>query len=132
MLVYIAPLDITDEHMRLLSRSLNAAVAFDRISSEAVMDKILKSTAIMFSFGDGIIVIEKRIGADNTSRLSIIAIAGKDFGLRIKGIIKDLKAIAAEWACDKIETMCYNPRLVAAIVKTGSKIESYNLVLEVD
>lgn len=132
MLVYIAPLDITDEHMRLLAQSLNAAVAFDRISSWAVMDKILKSTAIMFSFGDGIIVIEKRIGADNTARLSIIAIAGEDFGLKIKGIIKDLKTIAAEWACDKIETMCYNPRLVAAIVKTGSKIESYNLVLEVD
>jgi hypothetical protein len=132
MLVYIAPLDITDEHMRLLTQSLNAAVAFDRISSGVVMDKILKSTAIMFSFGDGIIVIEKRVGADSTSRLSIIAIAGEDFGLKIKSIIKDLKAIAAEWACDKIETMCYNPRLVAAIVKTGSKIESYNLVLEVD
>ena len=132
MLVYIAPMDITDTHVALLAQSLDAAVEFDRISVEAVMDKLLRSTALMFSFGAGVIVIEKRIGADNTTRLSIVAIAGDDFGLKIKGIIKDLKAIAAEWTCDKIETMCYNPRLVAAIVKTGSKIESYNLVLEVD
>lgn len=132
MLIYVPPLNVTAAQVKLLQKSLDAAVLFERVELAAVLEKLLQKTALMFSFGDGILVVEKRIGMDNSSRVSIIAIAGDDFGLKIKSIIKDLKAIAAEWACDKIETLCYNPRLVAAIVKTGSKIESYNLVLEVD
>lgn len=132
MLIYVAPLDVTAAQLKLLKKSLDVAVAFDRVKLSDVMKKLLQKTALMFSFGDGILVVEKRIGADDSSRVSIIAIAGDDFGLKIKAIVKDLKMIAADWACDGVETMCYNPRLVAAIVKTGSRIESFNLVLEVD
>lgn len=115
-----------------LAKSLNAAPEFERQSLVEVLKSVYAGEAEVWSWGNGLIVVEPRVGADQTRRLNIVAFVGSGAIFSKGGLADWLRKKAAAWGCDTIETIAYDPRLARAIESVGGSVESWNMVLKVE
>jgi hypothetical protein len=133
MLTWLPPHALTRDHLVQLAESLNAAPAFELRDGMLLLSAIHHSLAHAFVLpGDGLMVLEPKVGVDGSRRLSIVAYSGTGAIFLRKGLVDDLRKVALEWGCDTIETMCYDPRLARAIEKVGGHVESICLTLGVE
>jgi hypothetical protein len=133
VLTWIPPYAITQDQLVLLAESLNAAPAYEARDGVELLSAIHHSLAHAFALpDDGLMVLEPKIGADGSRRLSIIAFSGDGAIFLRKGLVGDLRKVALEWGCDTIETIAYDPRLARAIEKVGGRVESICLTLALE
>lgn len=118
--------EITDRHIQGIARSLHAAPVDVRHLPSAVMAAIVRGDAVLFEFGrDSIAVVSK-----DDNRLTIDAADFSVFDRRELGRI--CQQLAAEMACDIVQTTVFDKRLADAIVSIGGKVESYDMTLTLE
>lgn len=122
----IAPDQITDRHILGIAKSLHAAPLDVRHLPSAIIAAIIKGDAVLFEFGhDSIAVVSK-----DDNRLTIDAADFSVFDRKELGRI--CQQLAAEMACDIVQTTVFDKRLADAIVAIGGKVESYDMTLTLE
>lgn len=131
-MLWLDPATIEERHLEMLLTSVNQAPKYERQDVFKLLEKLHKGFASAFDFPGGLIVVEQRLGHDQSRRLCVLAFAGDAAIWRREGLAASLKKLAADWSCDMIETLCYDPRLARAIQKVGGSVESVNVVLKLE
>ena len=131
-MLWVPPASIDAKHLEALAASLAKAPEFERLDGREVVRKLYGGNAHLFAFKGGLIVVEVRTGADGSKRLSILGFAGKAAVWRLGELVAGLRKLAADWACDMIETCVYDLRLARAIERVGGSVESVNLMLRLE
>ena len=113
ILTWIAPIP-SWASLQLMAQSLTAAPAYEQRKAAELLAAIHAGSAHAFSFKTswwsvGLIVLEPRDGADGTRRLHIEHSLASIPSGKLSALVTDLRKIAAEWKCDAVETMCYDP-----------------------
>lgn len=121
--------ELTHDHVRMLVRSLKTAPLYEQTSIEDMLKGLKDRSSILFEIPQGIIVAEVRVGGGE-KRLSIPALYCLNFGAHCRGVIADVKRLAREWGCVRIETCCYDNSLAKIIKLLGGTAESVNMVME--
>lgn len=122
----ILPSEIADRHILGIAKSLHAAPADVRHMPSSIMAAILKGEAVLFEFGhDSMAVVSK-----DDNRLTIDVADFSVFDRRELG--KICQQLAAEMACDIVQTTVFDRRLADAIVSIGGKVESYDMTLALE
>lgn len=121
---------MSTRHMGMLEKSLEAAPAYYRLTLKAVLTQVWAGKAVLFEVPNGVILFEIN-ESNGHRRLCILCFytnRGR-LGFSIRGLAKAFKQLAGDWSCDTIETVCWDFRLVRAIIRAGGKIESCTVVL---
>lgn len=120
----VTPAEITDRHILGIAKSLHAAPEDVRHMPRAIIAAIIRGDAVLFEFGhDSIAVVSK-----DDNRLTIDCADFSVFDRRELG--KICQQLAAEMACDIVQTTVFDKRLADAIVAIGGKVESYDMTLD--
>lgn len=126
LLTWIPPATLTEQCLRLLARSALAAPEGAGESAQELLQRLMEGKAQAYGFPTGMLVLE-----NHKPRLRIAAWAGdRSIWLRVP-LARELREIAAEWACDMIETTVFDLRLADAICRIGGKRESVTVTLSV-
>jgi hypothetical protein len=131
MMLYVPFEAVTNWHIQMLEKSLAAAPLYERMSIEQMLRKLRDKDTMLFEIPHGIIAVEIREGGQER-RLAIAAFHSTKFGAHARGIINDMKRLAVEWKCDKIETCSYSKTLMGVLALLGAHIESVNMVMTVE
>lgn len=124
MLTYVPFDELTGEHLRYIAEGIQPLPEAIRPSAQDIMGDLQTGHLTAFEFPGGLIVVKTYC-----KRLDVRAFSGPVF-LRAD-LAADLKRLAADWECDTIETMVYDPRLASAIEKVGGHVESWTVTLAV-
>lgn len=131
MIRYVDWNDLVQEHLVSIANSMLAAPCDMRLPVGEILTNLRKGIFRCFSFGDGgLIVVSKGTADDGSTRLMIECFAG-DIWKRAD-LAADLKRLAADWECDTIETLVFDPRLARAIERVGGRVKSYLVTLAVE
>jgi hypothetical protein len=115
----------------LLQATQSSAAGFHAISVRELKDSLLLGESVAYWLEPGLMLVERH-SISNQHRLRIVGIFVPRFGFRIRKITEGLRALATEWACDTVETTCFDLRLAKAILKVGGKVESVTVTLAVE
>lgn len=130
MLTYIAPEHLTAEHMELLIESQEPAPAWIRPTLAEMLHRLSIQEQMVFAFPSGLFLVSVQDGK-NQRRLSIDGFVCRErYGFIVRSLVTDLRKLASDWACDKIETTCFAKPLISIITKLGGRIESVTVTLE--
>lgn len=127
MFIYIPFSDVRQAHIVQLTNSLLAAPADIRPDLDDLLRAIMTGAMRLFECGDGVMLLGK---SDN--RLMIYAFAAETLLGKPKTIAADLKRLAADWECDMVETLVFDPRITSVIEKVGGRVESVTMILPVE
>lgn len=127
MLRYVPFEQIGARHIEGLVKSLNAAPECARPDAKEWLADIQAGRKTLFEWDEGIAVCGAR-----PPRLVLFACSTTDLIHTILPFVEDLKRIAAEWQCDTIETIVFDPRLASCIKKLGGALESQLMTLPVE
>lgn len=126
MIERIRPVDIKRWHLQALAASLHAAPPDVRHSEKAIMYRILSGEIHLYEvFTDGFLAVHK-----DDNRLVIDALSCRV--LDRKKLAEAFRNLASQLGCDMVQTTVFDRRLADAIIKVGGKIESYDIVLDVE
>lgn len=128
---YIAPNQVTAEHLAMLEKSYAASPMHERLNILQIMKLLETNEVKLFEVPHGVVLAEVRKG-NGTRRLSIPGFYCSMYGAHARGIVAGLKRLAKSWQCTEIETCVYSRSLMQIILKLGGRVESVNLVMEVD
>jgi len=128
-LIYIPPLQVTSEQLDMLEESYKAAPVWDRWTRLEIAEALLSGRCTLFDLGGkGIMMCSVR--ESNGHRvLNMEAACAK--GRFVRSWLQDMKRLAADWACDAIQTTAFDSRLARAIVLSGAQVEATVLMLQV-
>lgn len=118
--------EINARHLKQIAEVLQAQPVAVRHTERDFIQLLAAGRIRLFEFDEGIVCCHQDSG-----RLVIDATSCGKLGLAWK-LLPDLKRLAADWLCDTIQTTVFKKQLADAIVKLGGRIESYDLVLDVE
>lgn len=127
MLQYVPFEQLTSDHITRLAKSLMAAPEHARPLASEYLISMKERKMLLFEWPEGIALVGQR-----GNRLVLYACQCDDLIHTILPFVADLKKIAAEWQCDTIETIVFDPRLASAIRKLGGALESQLMTLPVE
>ena len=115
---------LTGDHLRAIAASINAAPADDQPCAKFIIEQLRNGNYRAFAYESGLVVVSKK-----ANRLVLELMSASIW--RRKDLASALRRLAADWECDTVETMVFDPRLADAIVKVGGQVESYIVTLPV-
>lgn len=128
MLQYVPWEALNQKHLVWLANSMLAAPESARLDINPLMNRLRDGIYRLFEFSGGCLLVGVR-----GSRLTLQAFC-TDPGINMdlcRVLAADLKRLAADWQCDAIETICFDPRFASVIKHLGGRVESQTLVMEV-
>lgn len=126
MLTWVPAVYITRKHLKMLAESIHAAPEGARMDEHQLVLDLQTGKYRLFEWVDGCLVVAK-VG----SRLLLMHFCCHNLVKRLPSLVSEVQGIAADWECDKIETMCFDRRLTSAMQRLGAEVESTTLVLDV-
>lgn len=131
----LVPLDeLTGWHTRGLAASMLQAPADERDSPRELLLAIKQGRSWLYEFDGGLVLCSKR---ENILLLDALwceePVKGiRESAQRYSKLGTMLKQLAAEFKCDKIKTIVFDPRLACVIEHLGGYVESRVMTLPVE
>jgi len=125
MIIWVPFDNIGLKQINSLAKSLIVAPEAVRLDAMDLMNGLANGNMRMFEWDGGLFVVHR-----DGKRLVIDAMDASIWQRRT--LADELKRLAADWACDTVQTTVFDRRLADAIVGIGGKVESYDVVLEVE
>lgn len=131
MLEFVQPEDLNEADQIALVTSLSAATPWHREDPEIIWGELRAGLIAAFRYKNAFIAV-KRLYQEGETRLSLVAVHDPSghFGRTVRGFTADLRRLAAEWECDKIETTCYSADVAKVVRAMGAHVESVTMVID--
>jgi hypothetical protein len=121
-LEWLDPLSLSAEHFVLLCKGCAPA----GIEPLAVSRFLLSGEWLAFSCPGGVLAVSRQ-----GRRMYLSSVCIEKFGWRVRKLRESLLRLAADLACDTVETTCYDARLARAMVRVQARPESINMIWQV-
>jgi hypothetical protein len=131
MMFYVPFEGLTNRHIQMIDKSLKSAPLFGRPSLEAVIRKLREKDTLLFEVPRGIILAEV-LESGGERRLCIPAFYCEKFGAHSRGISANVIRLALDWNCSKIETCVYSRAMLGILKRSGARVESINMVMQLE
>jgi hypothetical protein len=118
--------DLQGWHIKGIAASLNAAPEAVRIAPEEIVDGLRSGSSRLFEWSNGLLVVREERG-----RLHLDAIYTRFFQPKAK-LVDAIRALAAHYRCDTIQTTCFDKRMADVIVGLGGQVESWTLTMPLE
>jgi hypothetical protein len=130
MIEYVPQRALTKDQADAIMRGFDAVPADMRPTRALVAARIRSGEWKVFSCPTGVVVVGI-VDYQTIRRLQLVTtcIEKGSMAVTARGLIKDLQRLAADWRCDAVETLCFNPRLAQAIMLHGGEFEAVAVTL---
>ena len=127
MIRHVPLADLNNRHLVAIANNLLSQPKPVRQDTDDIIQALAEGQLQLYEFDFGIVLLGKR-----DDRLVLEGLYAENLLKIAEALAADLKRLAADWQCDTIETMVFDPRLASVIEKLGGRVESRVMILEVE
>lgn len=126
MIKYVPFEAVSEQHLADIAKTLLSVPEDDRPEPDDILRGLMSGSLRLFDWPQGSMVL----GVSGTA-LFIWTFSCRNVLSAARPLAADLKRLAADWGCDKIETTVFNRRLTSVIQRVGGVVKSQTIVLPV-